>query len=177
MNGDHFSDLLPVSTLAFTLAGPSDAAALAELRSAAARALTAIHGEGRWSIETSEPGALGDLRNAQVWIARLHGTIVGTFRLSARKPWAIDASHFTDARRPIYLTNMAVHPDRQRHGIGRLCLEHAIARARLWPADSIRLDAYDAEAGAGGFYVRCGFREVGRTVYRGTPLIYLELML
>lgn len=177
MKGDHFSDLLPVSTLAFALAGPSEALALAELRSAAARALTANHGEGHWSIEISERGALGDLSNAQVWIAKQHGRIVGTFRLSAKKPWAIDPSYFTDTRRPIYLTNMAVHPDCQRRGIGRRCLDHAIERARLWAADSIRLDAYDAEAGAGGFYARCGFREVGRAVYRTTPLIYFELVL
>ena len=44
-------------------------------------------------------------------------------------------------------------------------------------ADALRLDAYDAEAGAGGFYVKCGFREVGRISYKNDPLIYLELML
>jgi GNAT superfamily N-acetyltransferase len=70
---------------------------------------------------------------------------------------------------------MAVRPDYQRRGIGRLCLEHAIRRVRDWPADAIRLDAYDAEAGAGEFYSKCGFREVGRVEYRGTPLVYYEL--
>jgi ribosomal protein S18 acetylase RimI-like enzyme len=71
---------------------------------------------------------------------------------------------------------MAVHPEMQHRGIGRRCIEHAIERARLWPADSIRLDAYDAKAGAGGFYEKCGFREVGRVVYRLTPLVYYELV-
>jgi hypothetical protein len=49
--------------------------------------------------------------------------------------------------------------------------------ARDWPADAIRLDAYDAPAGAGGFYATCGYTEVGRVRYRGTPLIYYELLL
>lgn len=49
--------------------------------------------------------------------------------------------------------------------------------AQEWPADAIRLDAYDAEAGAGDFYRKCGFREVGRVSYRGVPLIYFERML
>ena len=49
--------------------------------------------------------------------------------------------------------------------------------ARAWPADAIRLDAYDADAGTGEFYRKCGFRECGRRVYRGTPLIYYELVL
>ena len=44
-------------------------------------------------------------------------------------------------------------------------------------AAAIRLDAYDSTAGAGGFYARCGYREVGRVTYRGTALIYFESLL
>ena len=43
--------------------------------------------------------------------------------------------------------------------------------------DVIRLDAYEGPVGAGGFYARCGFREVARVTYRKTPLIYYELLL
>jgi len=39
------------------------------------------------------------------------------------------------------------------------------------------LDAYDGAAGAGRFYAKCGFLEVGRKIYRGVPLVYFELML
>jgi GNAT superfamily N-acetyltransferase len=163
--------------LTFTLAGPAEALALAELRSAAARDLTQRYGEGHWSVEPSERGALADLRHAEVWVARSRRGAVGTFRLTTKKPWAIDRTYFTDCRRPVYLTNMAVHPDFQRQGIGRRCLEHAIERVRRWPADAIRLDAYDADAGAGGFYGHCGFREVGRVTYRSTRLVYYELLL
>jgi len=42
---------------------------------------------------------------------------------------------------------------------------------------AIRLDAYDAEAGAGRFYARCGYTELGRAIYRSAPLIYYELRL
>lgn len=161
----------------FTLARPGDAAAIAWLRTAAARDLTARFGEGPWSNEPSEHAVFGDFRNADVWIAREDHRIVATFRLATRKPWAIDASYFTVCRRPLYLTNMAVHPELQRHGIGRLCLTHAGEVTRSRPADAIRLDAYDAEAGAGQFYARCGFREVGRVVYRTTPLVYYERLL
>lgn len=164
-------------SLTFTLAGPADAAALAELRSAAARDLTERYGPGHWSTETTERGAVSDLRYAEVWVARRGKKILGTFRLATKKPWAIDRSYFTDCKRPIYLTNMAVLPDVQRQGIGRLCLEHAVERVRSWPGQAIRLDAYDAPAGAGPFYATCGFREVGRVVYRTTPLIYYELVL
>jgi hypothetical protein len=53
----------------------------------------------------------------------------------------------------------------------------AIAAAKAWPADAIRLDAYDTDAGAGPFYVSCGFRERGRVKYKGTPLRYFEMLL
>ena len=53
-------------------------------------------------------------------------------------------------------------------------LEEARLAVRAWRGDAIRLDAYDAPAGAGGFSARCGFREVGRAAYRGVPLIYFE---
>ncbi len=68
-------------------------------------------------------------------------------------------------------------PDRQRRGIGRQLVEEAKAVAQAWPSDAIRLDAYDSDAGAGPFYAKCGFREVGRKTYRGVPLVYFELML
>jgi hypothetical protein len=58
-----------------------------------------------------------------------------------------------------------------------LALEDACAVARAWPADAIRLDAYDADAGAGPFYLKCGFEHRGHVVYRGDPLVYYELVL
>jgi GNAT superfamily N-acetyltransferase len=72
---------------------------------------------------------------------------------------------------------MAVAPELQRGGAGRTLLEHADAIARALPADAIRLDAYDAAAGAAPFYARCGYREVARTAYRGVPLVYFEKVL
>jgi hypothetical protein len=62
-------------------------------------------------------------------------------------------------------------------GLGRLALEDACAVAAAWPADAIRLDAFDAEAGAGAFYARYGFRECGRVVYGGDPLVYYKTLL
>ena len=56
-------------------------------------------------------------------------------------------------------------------------MDDAVRIAREKKADAIRLDAYDAPAGAGGFYVKCGFHEVGRVIYRDNPLIYYELLL
>ena len=117
------------------------------------------------------------MRYARVLIARRGKTIAGTLRLANKKPWAIDVSYFTPVKKAIYLTSMAVLPKLQRQGIGRLLLQEAIAQARTWPADAIRLDAFDADAGAGDFYARCGFRETARVAYKKDPLVYFELVL
>jgi GNAT superfamily N-acetyltransferase len=154
-----------------------DAPKLAALHTAVAEHLTSEHGQGPWSSKTTEVGVLHALRTKRVFVAREGAEIVGTLGLTTKMPWAIDTSCFTSCRRPVYLLAMAVAPAQQRQGIGRRCLEEAAQIARAWPADAIRLDAFDAEAGAGRFYASCGWTEVGRAVYRGTPLIYYEFLL
>ena len=103
--------------------------------------------------------------------------IVGSLRLHTKMPWAIDVSYFTPVERPLYLTGMAVLPELQGKGVGRRLLNEAEQLARDWPADAIRLDAFDAAVGAGPFYAKNGFREVARVKYKGDPLIYFELLL
>jgi GNAT superfamily N-acetyltransferase len=154
-----------------------DAAALASLHTVVAEDLTRLYGEGPWSGTTTEKGVLHGMRTSRVFVAWDGDEIVATLRLATKKPWAIDTSYFGAARRPLYLIAMAVTPTRQRQGLGRRCLEDAARIARECSADVIRLDAYNARAGAGGFYTRCGYTEVGRKTYRDAPLIYFELRL
>ena len=160
--------------LALKQATESDVLAIAKLRAAAALDLTVKFGHGHWSSPGTENGVRLDLRKPGLFVAKRGRRVIATLRLATKKPWAIDPAYFTVSTVPLYLTNMAVQPDLQRTGIGRDCLEAAVRIAREWPADAIRLDAYDADAGAGGFYARCGFREVGRVEYRSVPLIYYE---
>jgi GNAT superfamily N-acetyltransferase len=155
----------------------ADAAAIAALRNQAAERLTREHGRGHWSLATTEKGVRRGLATSCVLVARSDAGIVGTLRLVTRKPWAIDPRYFVSVRRPLYLLDMAVAPDQQRQGIGRRLCAEAVEVARNWPADAIRLDAYDSPAGAGDFYAKCGFREVGRASYRGVPLVYFERVL
>ncbi len=153
------------------------APALAELHNAVAEHLTREHGTGPWSSKTSEKGVLQAMRTSRVFVAREGSSIVGTLRLAAKKPWAIDTGYFTACEKPLYLLAMAITPSRQRQGLGKKCIAAVAKFARAWPADALRLDAYDAPAGAGPFYARCDFTEVGRATYRNAPLIYYELLL
>lgn len=158
-----------------SIAKEKDAPAIAVLRNAAAQHLTETFGEGLWSHHSTEKGVLWGMRRGQVVIARSGRRIIGSMIVSARKPWAIDPSYFARSRKPFYITDMAVEPELQRTGIGRALLEKARSMVEKDGGDALRLDAWDAKAGAGAFYARCNFKEVGRATYRGAPLIYYEL--
>ncbi|MFN7961449.1 MAG: GNAT family N-acetyltransferase [Thermoanaerobaculia bacterium] len=163
--------------LNFTPATPEHAAALAELHGAAARRVVEVYGPGPWGHGLSERSVARSLGAASVVVAWRGGEVVGTATLTRKKPWAIDLGYFQPVRAALYLVNMAVHPHHQRQGVGRALLDHCAVLAREGSALALRLDAFDGAAGAGAFYARCGFREVGRKVYRGTPLVYFELLL
>jgi GNAT superfamily N-acetyltransferase len=162
--------------LSFAIAAADEAGDVAALRNGVASVLTARHGMGHWSSVSSERGVRSSMKRSSVYLARENARVVATLELTTRKPWAIDRRYFTVVTRPLYLLGMAVDPARQRAGIGRWCIEQAIEICRKWPANTLCLDAYDADAGAGDFYRRCGFAEVGRATYRHTPLIYFELL-
>ena len=163
--------------LRFRDATPADAPVIAAMQNAAAGALTARYGEGHWSGLTTERGAVLAQRHARVRVGRMGKSLVTVLRLATKKPWAIDVAYFTPVTRPLYLTGMAVSVAHQGQGLGRLALEDARAVAAAWPADAIRLDAYDAAAGAGAFYARCGYQTRGHVVYKRDPLVYYELLL
>jgi GNAT superfamily N-acetyltransferase len=164
-------------TLLFTLATPDDVQAVVSLRAAVAQDLTARHGRGHWSSVGTERSVLRDIRTSYVVLAWDDHVAVGTARLAAKRPWAINPAYFTPSKKVLYLTDMAVAPRCQGLGIGRRCLEQAKIVAAEHEATAIRLDAYEGPAGAGEFYAKCGFSERGRVSYRATRLIYYEAIL
>lgn len=165
--------------MAFKLqvAGLIDVAELLSLRTAVNEHLTVQFWKGYWSSESTEKGVVFTMKRSTVFIARDRGKLIATLALSTRKPWPIDKSYFHPCESPLDLTARAVDPAHQRKGVGRRCIADARRIAKEFPGDAIRLDAYDADAGAGEFYRKCGFIEVGRAVYRAAPLIYFELLI
>lgn len=164
----------PPGAVAIARATAADVAALFDLRRRVAVALTLRHGPGHWSSTGTAEGIARTVARAHVLVARAGAVLVGTLALQTRKPWAIDVRYFTPVAAPLYLVDMRVDPDRQGEGIGRALIDAAGRAAVAWPAGALRLDAYDAPAGAGSFYRKCGFEERGRAVYRDVPLVYFE---
>ncbi len=160
------------------IATTQDALQIASLLTETAQLLTSVYGKGHWTHQSTEKGVLFGMKgNAKVLVVRQDNIIIGTLRLTTKKPWAIDTAYFTLVNQPLYLVDMAVTTDLQRTGIGTSMLQEVTPFAKSWPAQSVRLDAYDAPAGAGDFYKKGGYKEVAHVIYKETPLIYFELML
>jgi len=160
-----------------SLASLNDIAAIVAIKNEAAQQLTSLYGKGHWSYQCTENGVQYEMKgNSKLLVAKYDNVIVGTLNLVTKKPWAIDVTYFTKVKQPIYLIGMAVHPDWQRKSIGRHMLQQVKPFVIAWPAQAIRLDAYDNTAGAGEFYRKCGYTERGRVVYKNNPLIYFELL-
>ena len=149
-----------------------DAAVIAVLRTAAGAVLTKQFGRGWWSSAVTERFVRFRIRNDEVYVVRRRGRIVATVTRGLKKPWSSDRSLYPVRGKPAWLIDLAVDPTCQRRGIGRATVEAFVRRVRAAGADFVGLDAWDAPAGAGGFYRACGFRQVGRAAYRGTRLRY-----
>jgi GNAT superfamily N-acetyltransferase len=151
-----------------------DVRALVALRTAVAEEMTEKFGEGHWSAVPGKADVERQMRASQVLVARRGDDIVGTVRLATARPWAIDSISFTPVESPLYVLGLAVAPEARGQNLGRELMEAAKEAARSRPAGALWLDAYDHGAGAGPFYLKCGFRRVGRTQYREMPLVYYE---
>jgi ribosomal protein S18 acetylase RimI-like enzyme len=163
-----------LSKASIAVATPKDARSLVTLRTAVAQDLTQKFGEGHWSACPSRTDVMRQVRASHVLVARREAEIIGTVRLTTAKPWAIDSSCFTPVTSALYVLGLAVAPEARGQDVGRDLMEAAKNAARSRPVEALWLDAYDHSAGAGPFYMKCGFRKVGRTQYREVPLIYYE---
>ena len=155
-------------------ASSRDVREIAALRSAVAEDMTDKHGYGPWSAPASQALVQRQLRATKVLVARRDEVIVGTVRLMQANQALFDYRAFTPAATALYVIGLAVSPRARGQGVGRELMESAKAAARAWPAQALWLDTYEHAAGAGRFYVKCGFRKVGTSTLHGSALRYYE---
>jgi len=157
-----------------SIATPSDTRALVALRTAVALGMTQDFGAGPWSVCPRDEDVAYQLRASQVLVARRDAEIIGTVRLATATQSAIDSSSFTPVALALYVLGLAVARDCRGMGVGRHLMDAAKDAARARSANALWLDAYEHAAGAGPFYIKCGFRERARTTHAGVPLGFYE---
>lgn len=136
--------------------------------------MTERFGPGPWSAFPRPADVRRQLRASHVLVARQGDGIIGTVRLVRTWPGLFDSSAFTPVDQPWYVLGLAVDPECRGQGVGRELMDEAKARVQAWGAQALWLDVYDHPAGAGPFYVKCGFRKVGGTPGAEVPLLYYE---
>jgi putative acetyltransferase len=92
---------------------------------------------------------------AETWVYEQGGRVVGFLALIGNEVGAV-----------------FVHPDSQRHGIGRALMDHARARR-----PELEVDVFAANAIGQAFYSRYGFQLVERKVHEETGFDMLRLRL
>jgi GNAT superfamily N-acetyltransferase len=152
----------------------TEARALAALRTDVAHDMTERFGVGPWSALPSRLIVLRQMRASHVLVARRGRDIVGTVRLALANTALFDARAFTPVDTALYVLGLAVSPSARGTSVGRQIMDAAKDVARSWPAQALWLDTYDNAAGAGEFYRKCGFREVGAGTSDDMPLMYYE---
>ncbi len=147
-----------------------------DIAQACAIDLTQAYGEGHWSKVRSLQTVRRNIEKKDVYLCRLNSTPVATFALSAKKPVFISAKLFSKPDEPYaWLTDLYVHPDYQRKGIGKKCMAAIRKLLRSQERKWLRFDAYDAKAGACEFYLKCDCTLIGKATASGTKLLVYEV--
>ncbi len=162
----------------FRLAQLADAKDVRALQAAAAEKLTDEFGPGFWSSVRTLQTLRKHIEKERIHLARENGQTCGSFTLNQTKIGFYRKAWFQKPDDPaLYLTDMAIHPDHQRRGLGRAVMAEIERLARKAGCKAVRFDAYDGDVGAGPFYEKCGYSEVHRGPVGATKLVYFEKVL
>ena len=137
-------------------AGANDAASVQDLVSSAYSHYIPLIGRTPIPMLTNYAEAV---LSHEVWVLDDGGTIVGVLELDPRP------DH-------LWLENVAVLPDRQGQGLGRILLAHAERVAREHDLSQIRLLTNERYLANIGMYERHGYVETHRQPHLGTDLVY-----
>ena len=138
--------------------GPDAAKTVRAVLQEAADELTRLHGDGHWSKARTVATLRKWAVDKSIHLVEHAGAPVATFCLSDRKPGFYRDVWFGETPGPVlYLTEFAVVPAEQRHGIGRWCMATIEDMARARGDWAVRFDAYAGPAGAGQFYRKCDY--------------------
>lgn len=101
------------------------------------------------------------IASEQVWVVEENRYLVAVLVLAARK------NHY-------HINNLAVHPDKQRQGLGRALLRHADKQSIQAGYQEIWLHTNETMTGNIRLYTAMGYQEKYRQLYQGTYSLYMR---
>lgn len=137
--------------------------------------LSAQFGHPVWLKLVTPEAVYREMHRATVYVIREGASVIAAFTLSMQKPWTLDEGRFQPAMRPLYMTDLGVHPRWVRSHIDIRCIRAAIRIAKDWPSDALRLGVWDQEIGRSITRSGLGFRAVGTNCFGEVPCTVFEL--
>lgn len=135
----------------------------------------------QWDEIYPNPSLVEDnIRARSLFATRDKGTWRGSVCLNDLQPNEYDSLPWRcTSGRALVVQRLCVHPDGQRHGIGRFLMKFAERFAREQGFASIRLDAYTGNSGALALYECLGYDRVGQVHFprRNLPFDCFEKIL
>lgn len=163
------------------LAKESDIPTILKLTAACAKAM-ADNGIYQWNESyPSQEAFENDIQRGELFLLIQNNHIVGTIVIST----LMDQEYFsipwsTPNHNNFYIHRLAVHPNFQKKGYGKLLMDYAEEYARNKSAISVRLDTFSKNERNNIFYQHRGYREVGHVFFPKQskyPFLCYELIL
>lgn len=165
-------------TLTLHKAAPDEIEPLQEIVRLCGEDIGARFGLMFWS--PPPPIALMRRHSVEKYVYAVHDDdeVVATFTFGLSGWPEQSVSFWTDSsHRAVYLSRLAVRPDRQGHGIGQWCLTEAERLSREQGCRAIRLDAIHGFAPPIALYHRFGYEERGVITWTNWYGVSKELLL
>ena len=102
----------------------------------------------------SDDDFLGYIRNRELYVAKLNGTVAGYTLL---KQNVVDGTGIV-RRKVMTVCEFGVHESCRSHGIGKAMMEDIHALARAFRCTDLQVKVYPQNDDAVGFYQKCGFQ-------------------
>jgi ribosomal protein S18 acetylase RimI-like enzyme len=139
------------------------------------------NGLRHWNSAFPDPERIQlDLVNASIYLVKDKGVCKGMVTLNEQEPEDYKQVTFPSGRhRPLYLQNMAVHPNWQGKGIAESMVDFVQKFARDKGFDSIRVDVFQLSEGARQLCEKHNFKEVGtfHSAFQKIPYVCYEKQL
>ena len=121
------------------------------------------NGIDQWHPEYPNPEVIGrDLEQGTLHCLKINGSFAGMIVVNEDYDEEYNAIEWlTPSNKSLYVHRLAVHPDYQGKGLGRMLMDFAEAKAEDEGYLSVRLDTYTGNPGNMRLYEKLGYTTLG----------------
>lgn len=133
------------------------------------------NGIDQWHPDYPNPEVIGnDLAKGWLHCLKINNEFAGMIVLNTEGDAEYDAmSWLTQPHKSLYVHRLAIHPNHQRKGLGRMMMDYAEEQARDQGYQSVRLDTYTGNPGNMRLYEGLGYTTIGKLHLPYRPKLFV----